>query len=432
MGKNRTNVGTDEIKVVPRSEKLSFSIGLAGTNMIYGFISLYLMIYLTDVFGISGLAAGTLLMVTRLIDAFCDPLIGIMCDNTMGKLIYAYIAYIGFSLTYSIDDVPKWSLTTVMTPNSQERTSIISFAKIFGAASNILPALVAIPLINLFGKGNDSRGYFYTALMFGIFSCLGSLLIFFKVKERTEYKEEKKPKLSESLKTLFMNKPLIMLFLSSFVVLASSQIRQALTMYYVTYNLGNKNLVPLASAIAAIPMLIGVALTPKLSRAFGKKTTFIAANIFGALAGFLFYFTGYHNLVLVFIMLGLSCIPNGITLVLIAAMSADTIDYAHAKFGVRCEGVIFSTSTFNSKITNAIGSGIVGAFLTFIGYVPNAHQTVACLNHMHELMTVIPSVLFLLGVIPLFFYELTEKRLKEIHESQNESNETVKEAAEIK
>ncbi|HWQ31048.1 MAG TPA: MFS transporter [Negativicutes bacterium] len=355
-------------------EKLGFSFGVFGQNIIYGFFTTYIMIFYTDVLGITAAAAGTLFMIVRLWDAANDPIMGCLADRTrsrwgkfrpfmlwvpipMGiittltffapevtygtKLVYAYATYLAWDIAYTAGDIPMWALT-----------SVITMARIFSIFGMALPAVATIPLL--------------------------------------------------------------LIVASSIITNSVVAFRQSILVYYATYNLGNVDLVTMLMAATMGTMFLGMLLVPVINSIMGKRNAYIFFGLGLAISSICFYFSGYGSEKAVILWTLVAGIFSGAPSVFESAMIADTIEYAEWKTGVRAEGIVFSTQTFMAKFAGALSGGLAGLIFTIIGYVPNAVQTQRALKGLHAMMTVIPAAAVLAGLVPILFYTLTEKKHGEI------------------
>lgn len=432
---------------VKLGEKLGFSLGVFGQNIIYGFFTTYIMIFYTDVLGITAAAAGTLFMIVRLWDAANDPVMGFLADMTRSrwgkfrpymlwvpipiavitaltffvpqvsygaKLAYAYLTYIAWDIAYTAGDIPMWALTSVITQDTRERTGIITMARIFSIFGMALPAIATIPLLKAFG-GEAGSGYTKVAGFYGIVCAVLMMGIFFTVKERVSH-SRKRDKLSGSIGVIINNKPLLLIVASSIITNSVVAFRQSILVYYATYNLNNVDIVPVLMAVTLLTMFLGMLLVPLVNSIMGKRNAYIFYGLGLALSSILFYFSGYRSESSVILWTLVSGLFSGAPSVLESAMIADTIEYAEWKTGVRAEGIVFSTQTFMAKFAGALSGGLAGLIFTIIGYVPNGVQTETALKGLHAMMTVIPAVAVLAGLVPMFFYILNEKRHAEIVE----------------
>jgi GPH family glycoside/pentoside/hexuronide:cation symporter/probable glucitol transport protein GutA len=225
----------------------------------------------------------------------------------------------------------------------------------------------------------------------------------------------------KSLRVIIQNKPLLLVLISLLISFMSNLIRQSLLVYYAQYNIGNINLVAAFNTITVPGMLLGIALTPIMSKKIGQKNFYYLASLAGVLVnGGLFFINPTSNLNLFMFVFALTSLPQGIILIMTSSMIANTIEYAEWRFGQRSEGLISSTQTLTSKIAIALGAGLCGVILSLSRYVPNAIQSAQTLSVLHFSLTMLLAIMIAVGTIPMFFYELTEEKhaaiMKELEE----------------
>jgi len=424
------------------SEKVSFTLGVLNQNIVFAFISGYIMIFYTDVAGIGATAVGTLLFIARMWDAINDPLMGVLTDKTRtrwGKfrpymlyvsapiilimyllftpgligntLIWAYISYFLFDIVFTVSDIPMWSLTSVMSRDPDERTSIISYGKIIAPVSFILASVITVPLLNLFGY--NAKAYRIVAVIYGIIMAAGMLLIFFSVRERVEHSPNKLP-VKEILSSLWENKPLWHILASQLFVTTVDNIIVSMAVYYATYNLMDANLTPVLSLTMILPMMLGIAIASRLSLKFDKKRLLIIALIIRVCGYTALFFVGYNNLIILLIGFALVSVGFGGPEILLPAMMTETIDYVRWKTGKKVEGIMWSTQTFIVKLGASLAGIILGFLLDYVGYVPNIEQGKETLAGMHGIFTLAPAALLFLSILPMLFYPLNKKKYEEI------------------
>lgn len=212
-------------------EKIGYGIGDLACNLIFSTATSYLMYYYTDIAKITATSVATLFLVARIWDAINDPIMGMIVDKTntrfgkfrpyilfgsiflaifaflcyvvptnmssTGKLIYAYITYIGLGMSYTLVNLPYSALTSAMSNDTEERTKITTVRMIFAVLSGVVVAQVW-NLVDIFGKGNETVGYRYTTGLMGIVSIVLFAVCFFSTKERV-YIENKKEEKKHSL-----------------------------------------------------------------------------------------------------------------------------------------------------------------------------------------------------------------------------------------
>ena len=447
--------------VVKKREIAGHAAAGIGQNLVYGLWGSYILIFYTDVFGITAGAAGLIMMFTRIWDAVNDPMMGMVADRTRtkwgryrpwllfmavpvgillilnfytpdlsggGKVAYAAITYVLLSMAFTAVDIPYWSLPSAMTRDSSRRAGIFSIARTATTLTSVISAVIIIPLTQRLGGGSQEKGFFRTAVLFAAFSIFFYMIGFGNIREHVEPVKQKKEGLGNSLKVLACNKPLLLIILSVLIILTANGLRNSTLPYFAQYNLGALSLVSILTALSIPGMLAGMLLAPVLAKKFGKKKVFLGACIYGMISNLLFFFTEYTDTVRVFLMIALTGVSFGFILVLESAMIADTIEYAQWKTGQRREGMISSTQTFVSKLCLALSGGLIGLILTVTGYTPGQVQTGTTLMAFHMMMTLVVAAAFALAMVPMFFYGLTEEVhagiVKELEaESRNEEAE---------
>lgn len=449
MSKKKTN----DIRL---SEKLSLSTGIGVQNIMYGFVTAYVIIFFTDVYGISAALAGTIVLVSGLWDAVNDPMMGIIADKTRtkwgkfrpymfaaipaaivyillftvpdlnetGKVIWAFATYIIYQMFYTVQDIPLWSLTAVMTKDTNKRTSLITLCKILGLFGGVIPIVFAASLINKFGGG--AKGYQSLAIIIAVLGMIFIPAIFFFTKERV-VSSKKKPSAFKLLKVIIKNKPLL-LILSSHLIrsLGTALLITSLT-YFTKYNLGNEETMMLIMVLYFVPATLGMIVIPMLSKRFDKKLLIIVAVSLQVLAFVALYLVGYASLTNILIVVGFIGFFMGLIDILIPAMFTETIDYSEWKLGTRAEGMVWSTQTLAVKAGTAIGGLVLGIILTSVGYVQNAVQTTSALNGIHMTISLVVGGIFLISLIPIFFYSLTKDKYKKLMSELEQRRASAKE-----
>jgi len=439
-------------------EKLGFGIGVMGQNLIYGLITSYLLVYYTDVALIPVATTGILFLVARIWDAVNDPFMGIIADRTRTrwgrfrpymfivppfiaastilvfsvpdaplatKTIFIFVTYILWGMIYTIADIPMWSLTSVITKDPKQKTSLIGLITVFSMVGIVGTNLVVVPMLEGFGGLESPGAYRTVAIIFGVICMITMMTIFFSTKERVEPDKEK-TSVKESFKVIFKNKPLILAIISFVIIMSITTIMQAVMVFFAKDNLGDANLVPLLTIALFIPLLVGTALAGTLAKKFGKKKLFIYVNLIRVVVSVFFLLVGYENLILVLVFIGLNGFLLGIPTVLLTAMLSDSVVYAQWKLGIRNDGLVFSMRTFMAKISSAIGGGLAAFLLGLYGYVANIEQTQQALTGIFHMNTIWPAVATVIGIIPFFFYDLTDEKVERITaeiESQGDEKE---------
>lgn len=421
-------------------ERISYAASDFACNLSFGMISNFLMFFYTDAFGISAAACGTLFLIARIVDAFDGPFWGICIDHTHtrwgksrpywlwfsipyaifcvlvfttprlsleGKLVWAYITYIGVDILYSAVNIPITSVLPNLTNNPNERVTLSTIRQFFGTAGGTIVSVVALPMVSAFGHGDEQKGFFYTALILAIIGCLLLLNTFANTRERVQTASSKKAlPIKTSLKALKHNWPWAVIIFINFIYWLGMQTRNQVTIYFFKYNM---HAAWLTSIMLGLQMaaLITVAITPWCSKKFGKRNTMLTGML-TAIAGQFVMYLGSKTLN-VGIIIAANIIVNlgtGLVSGLIAVMLADAVDYGEWRNGVRAEGIVTSFSSFSAKFGMGIGGAITGWILNWGGYVANHTQSASALNAISINYVWVPMVGFALSALALLFYKV--------------------------
>lgn len=452
-----------EKKYLRTSETLSFACAGFGRSMIYTLMSTFLLIFYTDAAKLDPVHAGTIILAARIFDAANDPIMGIIADKTKskfgklrpyllfsppliliataalfyvpscgygGRLAYATVSYLIWGICFTIQDVPFWGMSAVVSPFESERTKFISTARIFCTVGGILPT-VLVPVLR--SEMGNTKGFFISGMIFAVVGSCLSLLAFFGTKERVE--QSKEPVSAGEIVSAFVkNKPLLLLILAS--VLGSTMLMaQTSGSYIATYLIKDsgivpKNIVQTAMTVAiGAGMLAAMLLMPVLRKKFSLKAIYIGAALFGAAAHGILYLTGYGNFYVLLAILAIIGLPLGIFNVITYAMVADSVDYLEYKTGRRSEGICFASQTFMSKLTAGISTYITGIILKVIGFiqpvndVPVLEQSDKVFNGMFSMITIVPMIGLILTAVPMFFNDYTGKKKQDIQKALEERRE---------
>ena len=429
-------------------EKVGYAMGDVASNFYWRVFDVFLFIFYTDVFGLAPAAVGTMMLVTRLIDAFSDPLMGAMADRTQtrfgkfrpyllwgilplaaagiltftvpdlddgGKLIWAYCTYIFMMLAYTFINVPYGALLGVVTANSQQRTTLTSFRFIGAFSGGTLVAYMTPKLVAFLGQGDEALGWQLTMTAYGFVALLLFTITFLSTKERIAPPPGQQTPVLRDIKDLVGNKPWLVLFSLALIIMLTITLRGSVGTFYFKYYVGREDLIADFLTIYMISLAIGAAITPILSRFFDKRTLLILLMSLVSLLSALFFFVPKDAIWMMYSLqfaIGLCLGPKS---PLVFSMYADTADYSQWRNGRRATAMIFSAASFSQKLGGALAGAMIGWMLGALGYVANQQQNAGSELGIVLLMTLIPAAFALLAVIVVRFYSLTEKQMKQIH-----------------
>jgi GPH family glycoside/pentoside/hexuronide:cation symporter len=401
-------------------------------------------------------AVGTMFLVTKVVDAVSDPVMGLIADRTttkwgkfrpyllwgaipygvlgyamfanpdlsdIGKLIYAYVTYTLMMLAYTAINVPYSALMGVISPSSVERTKVASYRFICAFAAAWLIGTFVTPLKNILGGGNEALGFQLTMVIFAVLSVALFWITFATTKERV-VPIEKKSNIRRDLRAVLGNGPWIALFIAAIFTLMNIAVRNGSLMYYFKYYVGDDGAqiflifdkTAVFLSLGLMTMMLGITLTKTLCDYFEKRSLLIVLTILNALSMAAFYVTPPDQY---WLMVAINCIGTfviGPTPALVWAMYADTADYGEWKTGRRTTALVFSSLQFAQKLGLAVGAGLTGVILGWFGFVANELQSDASLAGIRFIFSVIPAVLALLGTVSIFFYKINSKTVRQIEQ----------------
>lgn len=439
--------------------KFSFGIGALGKDLCYAIISYFLMIYFTDTVGLTPLFVGNLFLVARVWDAFNDPMMGFVVDNTKTKwgkfrpwiligailnaiilvflfrkpagmtgapmYIYFSVMYILWGMSYTIIDIPYWSMLPSLSSTKEERDSMSVIPRIFASLAWLLMGAFALKLVNVFGNGDEAKGYSVLAVCIAVIFVITSIITVVFVKDRSCYETESNKKaqkttIKDALHVIAGNDQL-KVFIG--VVLCYNlvvQLAGGMAIYYFKYVTQNENLYPIFTTAAQFAEIGALFIFPILSKYLSKKQVFTIASFTPAIGLIGLVVSGFfipQNVVMIAVCGLLYKLGSGITLGATTVMLADVIDYGQVKMGTRNESIIASFQTLLVKTASAVSAWLIGVGLTIVGFVQNVEQTASTIMGMRILMGVIPSVITVLAfIIYAKGYKLEGAYLNEILE----------------
>ncbi len=462
-------------------EKIGYSLSDSAANFMFQIMIMFQLYYYTDILGISAGAAGTLLLVARIWDAIFDPFMGVIADKTNtrwgkfrpwllwtalpfgiifyltfltpdiaegGKLAYAYISYIFMMMIYSANNLPYSALGGVMTGDMVERTSIASYRQVAAMAAAFIIQGFFMSMVHHFSHGNDVHGWRVSISIFAGVAVLFHLITFLSTKERIVPKKEQESTLKEAFTDLIHTGPWIAIFLATLFIFINLSMRGGALFYYFSYYLDTDTLrnflgkfgygaqldadTTIAKAFELFNMsgmaftILGILLSKPLAARFGKRNVFIVGLILAT------FFCGMFGLIdksspwLTYLINISQTISYGITIPLLWAMFGDVADYSEWKFKRRATGVVFAAVVFALKFGLGIGGAIGGYLLQFYGYEAGNVTDTAILG-IRLTTSVYPAIMFVMGVICLFFYRIDKKLEFQIQNDLEERRKAIPE-----
>lgn len=416
--------------------KLGYGSGDLAGNMVYAFLSSFVMLYLTNTVGLNPGIIGTLIMVSKLFDGVSDIFFGTMIDKTKSKLgkarpwmLYAYIGcavtlvanfaipaslgrtaqYAWFFIAYTMlnavfftaNNIAYASLVTFCTRNSKERVEMGSFRFIFAFSTSLIIQSVTVQFVRALGNG--ASAWKTVAIIYAVIGLIVNTISVFSIKELPEEElakdkdQEEKYSLIEAAKLLVSNKYYLMIC-GTYVCQQIYSAMLNMGIYYMIYILKNEDLYSVFSWAINIPVIIAMCITPMLvERMKGLYRMNLAGYILGTAGRVGVIIAGY-----------MGSVPLMIAFTAVAALGmapwqgdmgavvASCSEYTWLTRGKHIDGTMYSCTSFGTKIGGGIGVALCGWLLDISGFVKtSAVQPTSCINMLHVMYLWIPMLLSL-------------------------------------
>ncbi len=464
-------------KYLTLREKISYGFGDLASVLYWQTFMLYFTYFYTDVFLIPAGVAATMFLISRVWDGVNDPMMGMIADRTKtrwgkfrpyllwmcvpfaivgvltftvpnfgltGKIIWAYATFILIMMLYTAINIPYTALLGVISPDSDERTSVSSVKFLFAFAAGIIVSATLLPMVKALGKGNDARGWSMSFVVYGIAAVIFFLIAFKGTRERVQPPKTQKSSVKKDLYELITNKPWLILLVTTITFILFVATKSSVTVHYFKYIVGEKSIslpflgertydfAALTSAfntIGQISSFIGVLLVSWFAKIVGKKKAFISIFIVAVFSTGIYYFLSPNQIGLIFLFQITGSMTGGPLSVLIWAMYADSADYAEWKNGRRATGLVFSASTMSQKIGWAFGAFVALSLMAQLGFAPNQAQSAASLRGLLLLFSLIPAAFGVLSMAIVMFYPLNNQQMAtigaELKERRQQSGEEI-------
>lgn len=446
-------------------QRIGFGSGDLAQNLIYQTVSMYLLIFYTNVFGISPAAAGVMFLIVRVVDVLWDPLVGAFVDKKhprMGKyrsylilggipltgfailcfwngfsgsLVYAYITYVGLSMCYTLINVPYGALNASLTRDTDEITKLTS-VRMFLANVGGLAVAYGIPVIVQYfspdGKINSPESADAWFITMTIYALVGLALLVFcytQTKERVvmDQKEVDNVKVSDLWTEFKRNIPLRILaffFITAFAMMA---IGNSAGSYYMIYNVNAPEMMPYFMALGSIPAFIFMPMVPAIKKAIGKKQMFYVFLTIAILGMAMLYAISVipalkTQIWLVFVAQFIKSTGVIVATGYMWALVPEVISYGEHATGRRISGIVNALTGIFYKAGMALGGVVPGLVLAFVGF--NQENTVEQSAFAQQgilwLVAVIPAILLILAMFIISKYELDDDTIDRINKEIEE------------
>ncbi len=452
-------------------EKVGYSLGDLAANLVFQTLVTYLAYFYTDIYGLKTEHASALILIVGLVAAFgFNPIVGALADRTVsrwgkfrpwilftavplgvisllafstpdfsyeGKVIYAVVAYTLLLLLYAANNLPYSALSGVITGDMGERNSLSSYRFVAVMFAQFFVQVFMLAIIESAGDGDKAAGIEKVMTWLAITGTAMLLITFFTTRERIIPKAEQRSTLREDLSDLFKNKPWMIMLGLTLLVFITLAMKGGSYVYYFNNYVDKESLASLVNPVVLflsgiglnffgedpvsagfglfnaggiIFMIVGITLSKRFADKYGKRDVFGVCLFLSTVFIFAFIFYPPKAVVLMFTTQILHGFFYGLTIPLLWAMIADVADYSEWKNNRRATAIIFSAMMVGLKAGLTLGSAILTYILGLYDYVPNSPvQSPQAIEGVKMLVSVYPSIPFLVGTALLFFYVINKK-----------------------
>jgi len=389
-----------------RKNKYAFAMGTFGRDMVYSLVSMYLIVFITEVVGVSNrelLTINTIIIFIRVFDAFNDPIMGVIVDNTQSRygkykpwiffgvllagiltvllfldtsfsgnsfVFYVTFIYLLWGMAWTMNDISYWSMMPSLSYDQKKREEIGALARIFANLGLFFVVASVIPLTNTLGEaaGSLKRGYFVFAVILVVVMILFQMITVFFVKEPPVLggHDFKKTTLKGMIRALTQNDQLMVTAIAMALFMIGYMTTTSFGVYYFKYVYLDEAMYSIFALVLGVSQITALLLFPRFSRKYDRKTLYGAAILL-ILLGYVLFFFSPANMIFIGISGIMLFVGQAFIQLLMLVFLADTIEYGHWKLGKRNESVSFAIQPFINKMGAAVAQGIVGYTLVISG-----------------------------------------------------------------
>ena len=427
---------------LPWRSKWIYGFGDISFSLTNTILAVYFAIFLTDVVGVPARLAAAAIFIGRTWDYINDPLIGYLSDRTrtrwgrrrpfllFGALpfalsfmllwmrppwesqvllaIYYALAYVLFDAAFTLVNMPYVSLTPELTADYDERTSLTSYRMFFSIAGSLIAFIVPLAIVGSFSPQNASQVQ-WMGILFGLACMLPVLLVFFTTRERSDFMAAEQPRLGESLRAAYKNRPFVFaagIYLFTWIAV---DILQTSLLFFLKYVLQRESQSDLIMASVFITAILALPLWVWASQRWDKRLAYIGGIAFWATVQLVMVGLNPYSSLSLLLML---CVMAGIGVsaahVLPWSIIPDAIEWDEWQTGERHEGIFYSLISLLQKVASSIAIPLILLLLDATGYAPNAaQQAQSALLGIRLVVGPIPAVLLWAGILFAWLYPLS-------------------------
>ncbi len=395
------------MKEFGKKQFAAYGLGAVGKDMVYALSASYIMYYYQDILGLSATFVGFILMIARVFDAANDPFMGVVVAKTNSRwgkfrpwlftgtilnafvlyalfaapavsgkalMIYFAVMYILWGVTYTMMDIPFWSMIPAVTSTTKDRENLSVVGRTCAGVGYALINVFTVMAVSKLGGGIERTGFRLFALIIAILFVVFILFTCFTIHEQ-KVENMQTTSVKEMFKALFNNDQAIVTVVTIVLINSALYITSNLLIYFFKYDIGGtawKDAYTLFTSVGGISQILGMMFVYPILRSKLSNTTIFKLSLCLAIFGYAFLLAlcllGYSSVLIMLMVPGVMIfVSNGILTVLTTVFLANTVDYGEVKTGHREESVIFSMQTFVVKAASGLAVFITGVSLDMIG-----------------------------------------------------------------
>lgn len=449
-------------------EKFSYGLGAVGKDMVYMLSASYILYYYQDILGVSAIAMGIILMAARVFDAFNDPIMGVIVAKTRtkwgkfrpwlligtitnaivlyvmfaappalngaGLVAYAAVTYIVWGVTYTMMDIPFWSMIPAFTEGGKEREGLTTLARSCAGVGSAFITIITMMCVAALGQGDERVGFKWFALIIAILFVVFIGFACMTIKEKSTVDVDS-PSVGQMFKALLQNDQAVTVVISIVLINCALYITSNLLIYFFKYDFGGENwhasytlFNAFGGGIQILSMMVFFPLFRKFLNTVQVFYTSMGMAITGYAVLLILMLNNVNNIYILFIPGFFVFVAFGMLTVLTTVFLANTVDYGELKNNRRDESVIFSMQTFVVKLASGVAALIASICLSVCNLSDNTDVVEAVVDTttsnvfgLRMTMTVFPIIGLIIALIVFRKkFILSEAKVEEIAQKLRE------------
>lgn len=427
---------------VPLFSRLGYGVGDLAFNLYFTTANLFLLLYYTDVLGLSPTVGGLVFAIALIWDAVLDPVMGYVASRTRSRwgryrpyllfgavplaiswaliflplglkgtalVVCALAAHILFRTLYTVVSMPYLSLSAAMTRSSSERGTLAGIRMLAATGGGLLVAFFTLKAVGWLGQGDQALGFFRVAIGFGVVATLIFWLTFATTREVIGDVAEPLPSAAGMRRMIVANRAFWLLSGWLLALTIGSTFFGKSVPYFFKYAVAREDLIGPALAILTAAAMISIPIWAWIMRRTSKRAVSLAGSSLSLIGYAAFWCIPTDRIALLLIALAWLGFAAGAIYLTFWAMVPDTVEYGEWRSRVRAEGAVFGLVTLVQKAALGVGVGLVGTGLGVIGYVANQAQTAQTIVSMRSMMVLLPCLFAAAGIAAIWFYPIDQR-----------------------